>query len=347
MSFFEKYLSVWVLLCIGIGVAVAQFVPLVPATLGSWEYAHVNLPVAVLIWVMIYPMMLKVDFHALRGVKNQPRGIGITLVVNWLIKPFTMFAITWLFVKVLFAPWIDALKGTEYVAGAVLLGAAPCTAMVFVWSYLTKGDGAFTLVQVALNDLIMLVAYAPIVMLLLGIGGVAVPLDTVLLSVGLYVVVPLAAGWFSRVLIVRAQGKAWFDEKFVPAVGQLPVYGLLLTLVLLFSFQGATIQSHWLHILLLAVPLTLQTFVNFGIAFGAARLFRVPHNIAGPSALIGGSNFFELAVAVAISLFGLTSGAALATVVGVLVEVPVMLALVVLVNRSRAGWPTRVTNPGL
>jgi len=339
MSVFEKYLSLWVLGCMAAGVILAQFVPVVPLTLGAWEYAHVNLPVAVLIWVMIYPMMLKVDFHAIRGVGQHPRGIGITLVVNWLVKPFTMFAITWWFVKVVFAPWIDTPQGTEYVAGAVLLGAAPCTAMVFVWSYLTKGDGAFTLVQVALNDLIMLVAYAPIVMLLLGIGGVTVPMDTVLLSVLLYVVVPLAAGWFSRVLIVRAKGKDWFDDKFVPAVGKLPVYGLLLTLILLFSFQGATIQSHWLHILLLAVPLTLQTFVNFGIAFGAARLFKVPHNIAGPSALIGGSNFFELAVAVAISLFGLTSGAALATVVGVLVEVPVMLALVAIVNRSRAKWP--------
>jgi len=339
MSFFEKYLSVWVLLCIAIGVAVAQFLPIIPHTLGTWEYAHVNLPVAILIWVMIYPMMLKVDFHAIKGVKDQPKGIGITLVVNWLVKPFTMFAITWLFVKVLFAPWIDELKGTEYLAGAVLLGAAPCTAMVFVWSYLTKGDGAFTLVQVALNDLIMLVAYAPIVMLLLGIGGVTVPMDTVLLSVVLYVVVPLAAGWFSRMLIVKTKGKPWFDNMFAPAVGKLPVYGLLLTLILLFSFQGATIQSHWLHILLLAVPLTIQTFVNFGIAFEASRLLRVPHNIAGPSALIGGSNFFELAVAVAISLFGLTSGAALATVVGVLVEVPVMLALVGIVNRSRPHWP--------
>jgi ACR3 family arsenite transporter len=346
MSFFEKYLSVWVLACMALGVAVAQFLPGVPGTLGKWEYAHVNLPVAILIWVMIYPMMLKVDFHALKGVRSQPQGIAITLVVNWLVKPFTMFAITWLFVKVLFAPWIDELKGTEYVAGAVLLGAAPCTAMVFVWSYLTKGDAAFTLVQVALNDLIMLVAYAPIVMFLLGIGGVTVPFDTVLLSVGLYVVVPLAAGWFSRVALVRAKGKAWFDNQFVPAVGKLPVYGLLLTLVLLFSFQGATLQSHWLHILLLAVPLTLQTFVNFGIAFGASRLLKVPHSIAGPSALIGGSNFFELAVAVAISLFGLTSGAALATVVGVLVEVPVMLALVVIVNRSRLGWPTKATITG-
>lgn len=343
MSFFEKYLSVWVLLCIGVGVGVAQVLPVIPNTLGAWEYAHVNLPVAILIWVMIYPMMLKVDFHAIKEVGSQPKGIGITLFVNWLVKPFTMFAITWLFVKVLFAPWIDQLKGTEYVAGAVLLGAAPCTAMVFVWSYLTKGNGAFTLVQVALNDLIMLVAYAPIVMLLLGIGGVTVPLDTVLLSVLLYVVVPLAAGWFSRVWIIGAKGKAWFDEKFVPVVGKLPVYGLLLTLVLLFSFQGATIQNNWLHILLLAVPLTLQTFVNFGIAFGAARLFRVPHDVAGPSALIGGSNFFELAVAVAISLFGLTSGAALATVVGVLVEVPVMLALVAIVNRSRKNWPVTTT----
>ncbi len=339
MSFFEKYLSVWVLLCIGLGVAVAQFLPVIPATLGAWEYAQVNLPVALLIWVMIYPMMLKIDFHALKSVKEQPQGIGITLVVNWLVKPFTMFAITWLFVKVIFAPWIDELKGTEYVAGAVLLGAAPCTAMVFVWSYLTKGDAAFTLVQVAVNDLIMLVAYAPLVMLLLGIGGVVVPLDTVVLSVVLYVVVPLAAGWFSRVLLVKAKGQAWFDTVFVAVVGKLPVYGLLFTLILLFSFQGATLQTHWFHILLLAVPLTLQTFVNFGLAFGASWLFKVPHNIAGPSALIGGSNFFELAVAVSISLFGLTSGAALATVVGVLVEVPVMLALVAIVNRTRARWP--------
>ena len=335
ISFFEKYLSLWVALCIVAGIAVGQLLPGIPATLGRWEYASVSIPIAVLIWLMIYPMMLKVDFRSVRDVARQPRGIVLTCITNWLIKPFTMFGIAFFFLFIVFGRWIPAGLAGEYLAGAVLLGAAPCTAMVFVWSYLTKGDPAYTLVQVAVNDLIILVAFAPIVRLLLGIGGIGVPMDTLLLSVLLFVVIPLTAGILTRRIVVKRRGIDYFNEIFVHKFDNVTIAGLLLTLVILFSFQGETILSNPLHIALIAVPLIVQTLLIFFIAYGWARKWKLPHSIAAPAGLIGASNFFELAVAVAISLFGLQSGAALATVVGVLVEVPVMLLLVRIANRTR------------
>ena len=336
MSFFEKYLSLWVALCIVAGIAVGQWLPAIPATLGRWEYANVSLPVAVLIWLMIYPMMLKVDFRSVRDVARQPKGIVVTCVTNWLIKPFTMFVIAFFFFFVIFRSLIPGGLAAEYLAGAVLLGAAPCTAMVFVWSYLTKGNPAYTLVQVALNDLIILVAFAPIAALLLDVGGVTVPWETLLLSVVLFVVIPLAAGVLTRVMVVRRRGIDYFNNVFVKKFDNVTVAGLLLTLVILFSFQGETILANPLHIVLIAVPLVLQTLLIFFVAYGWARLWRLPHDIAAPAGMIGASNFFELAVAVAVSLFGLQSGAALATVVGVLVEVPVMLFLVRIANSTRS-----------
>ena len=328
MRLFEKYLTLWVALCIAAGVAVGRFLPVVPATLGRWTYASVSLPVAALVWLMIYPMMLKVDFRSVRNVARAPRALVLTCVINWIVKPFTMFAVAWFFLCVVFRPWISAPLAEQYLAGAVLLGAAPCTAMVFVWSYLVKGDAAYTLVQVAVNDLIILVAFAPIVALLLGVGGVRVPLDTLLLSVLLFVVVPLAAGVATRTIVVRRRGVDYFDRVFLRKFDRITVAGLLLTLVMLFSFQGETLLAHPFHIALIALPLVVQTFFIFFAAYGWAKRWKLPHAVAAPAALIGASNFFELAVAVAISLFGLQSGAALATVVGVLVEVPVMLALV-------------------
>ena len=335
ISFFEKYLTLWVALCIVAGIAVGQLLPGIPATLGRWEYASVSIPIAVLIWLMIYPMMLKVDFRSVRNVARQPRGIVLTCITNWLIKPFTMFGIAFFFLFIVFGRWIPAGLAGEYLAGAVLLGAAPCTAMVFVWSYLTKGDPAYTLVQVAVNDLIILVAFAPIVRLLLGIGGIGVPMDTLLLSVLLFVVIPLTAGILTRRIVVKRRGIDYFNEVFVHKFDHVTIVGLLLTLVILFSFQGETILANPLHIALIAVPLILQTVLIFFIAYGWARKWKLPHSVAAPAGLIGASNFFELAVAVAISLFGLQSGAALATVVGVLVEVPVMLMLVRIANRTR------------
>ena len=335
MRFFEKYLTLWVALCIVAGIAVGQLLPAIPATLGQWEYANVSIPIAVLIWLMIYPMMLKVDFQSVRNVARQPKGIIVTCTTNWLVKPFTMFAIAWLFFFVVFQAWIPADLADEYLAGAVLLGAAPCTAMVFVWSYLTKGDAAYTLVQVAVNDLIILVAFVPIVALLLGIGGVAVPMDTLLLSVLLFVVIPLAAGIVTRTTVVKRHGIDYFNNVFVKKFDNVTILGLLLTLVILFSFQGETILSNPLHIALIAVPLVLQTVCIFFVAYGWARWWKLPHAVAAPAGMIGASNFFELAVAVAISLYGLQSGAALATVVGVLVEVPIMLMLVRIANSTR------------
>ena len=335
IGFFEKYLTLWVALCIAAGIAVGQWLPAIPQTLGRWEYANVSAPIAVLIWLMIYPMMLKVDFQSVRNVARQPKGIIVTCATNWLIKPFTMFGIAWLFFFVIFRAWIPASLADEYLAGAVLLGAAPCTAMVFVWSYLTRGDAAYTLVQVAVNDLIILVAFAPIVALLLGIGGVAVPMDTLLLSVLLFVVIPLTAGVLTRITVVRRRGIDYFNNVFVKKFDNITIVGLLLTLVILFSFQGETILSNPLHIALIAVPLIVQTVCIFFVAYGWARWWRLPHSVAAPASMIGASNFFELAVAVAISLFGLQSGAALATVVGVLVEVPVMLMLVRIANNTR------------
>lgn len=337
MNSFQKYLTLWVASCIVAGIAVGQLLPAIPQTLSRFEYAHVSLPVAVLIWLMIYPMMLKVDFRSIRNVGRHPKGLVVTCVTNWLIKPFTMFGIAWVFFHVVFKALIPEVLADEYVAGAVLLGAAPCTAMVFVWSYLSKGDAAYTLVQVAVNDLIILVAFVPIVAVLLGVGGVEIPWDTLLLSVVLFVVIPLAAGVATRWAVVRSKGLDYYNDVFVHRFDNITVIGLLLTLIILFSFQGETILGNPLHILLIAVPLIVQTFLIFAIAYGWARAWRLPYEVAAPAGMIGASNFFELAVAVAISLFGMQSGAALATVVGVLVEVPVMLALVRIATNTR-GW---------
>ena len=339
IGFFEKYLTIWVALCIIIGIAVGQWLPAIPQTLSKFEYANVSIPVAILIWLMIYPMMLKVDFQSVKNVGKRPKGIIVTGVTNWLIKPFTMFGIAYLFFYVVFKAFIPAGLAEEYLAGAVLLGAAPCTAMVFVWSYLTKGDAAYTLVQVAVNDLIVLVAFAPIVAFLLGVGGVSIPWDTLLLSVGLFIVIPLAAGGITRIMVIRRKGVEYFNNVFIEKFNNYMEGGLLLTLIILFSFQGETILNNPLHILLIAVPLVVQTVLIFFVAYGWSKRWKLPHDVAAPAGMIGASNFFELAVAVAISLFGLQSGAALATVVGVLVEVPVMLMLVRIANNTRRWFP--------
>ena len=339
IGFFEKYLTIWVALCIIIGIAVGQWLPAIPQTLSKFEYANVSIPVAILIWLMIYPMMLKVDFQSVKNVGKRPKGIIVTCVTNWLIKPFTMFGIAYLFFYVVFKAFIPAGLAEEYLAGAVLLGAAPCTAMVFVWSYLTKGDAAYTLVQVAVNDLIVLVAFAPIVAFLLGVGGVSIPWDTLLLSVGLFIVIPLAAGVITRIMVIRRKGVEYFNNVFIEKFNNYMVGGLLLTLIILFSFQGESILNNPLHILLIAVPLVVQTVLIFFVAYGWSKRWKLPHDVAAPAGMIGASNFFELAVAVAISLFGLQSGAALATVVGVLVEVPVMLMLVRIANNTRRWFP--------
>jgi len=339
MGLFERYLSVWVAIAIVIGVAVGQFLPAVPETLSRFEYANVSIPVAILIWAMIFPMMVQIDFGAIVGVRRQPKGLVVTTTVNWLIKPFSMFAIAWFFLIVVFEPFIPENLAREYLAGAILLGAAPCTAMVFVWSYLTRGDAAYTLVQVALNDLIMLFAFAPIVVFLLGISDITVPWDTVALSVLLYIVIPLGAGYATRVWLIKKRGIEWFDNVFMRRIGPVTPIGLIITLVLLFAFQGEVILDNPLHILLIAIPLIIQTVLIFFIAYGWAKAWKIPHNVAAPGAMIGASNFFELAVAAAIAIFGLQSGAALATVVGVLVEVPLMLWLVRIANRTRHKFP--------
>ncbi|MFC1956660.1 ACR3 family arsenite efflux transporter [Chloroflexota bacterium] len=344
IGFFEKYLTLWVILCMGTGVLIGQFLPEVPAFLSRFEYAQVSIPVAVLIWLMIYPMMLKVDFASIVNVGKNPKGLVITWVTNWLIKPFTMFGIASLFFFVIFKALIPQELARQYLAGAVLLGAAPCTAMVFVWSYLTKGNPAYTLIQVATNDLIILIAFTPIVVLLLGVSNIAVPWMTLFLSVVLFVVIPLAGGWLTRVYITRRRGKDYFENKFIPKFGNITVIGLLLTLVIIFSFQGKVIIENPLHIFLIAVPLTIQTFLVFFVAYGWSKAWKLSHDIAAPAGMIGASNFFELAVAVAISVFGLTSAAALATVVGVLVEVPVMLTLVAIANKTRHWFPVTQQN---
>ena len=346
IGFFEKYLTIWVALCIIIGIAVGQWLPAIPQTLSKFEYANVSIPVAILIWLMIYPMMLKVDFQSVKNVGKRPKGIFVTCITNWLIKPFTMFGIAYMFFYVVFKAFIPAGLAEEYLAGAVLLGAAPCTAMVFVWSYLTKGEAAYTLVQVAVNDLIILVAFSPIVAFLLRVGGVSIPWDTLLLSVGLFVVIPLAAGVITRIMIIRRKGVDYFNNVFIKKFDNYTVGGLLLTLIILFSFQGETILHNPLHILLIAVPLVLQTVLIFFVAYGWAKWWKLPHDVAAPAGMIGASNFFELAVAVAISLFGLQSGAALATVVGVLVEVPVMLTLVRIANNTRSWFPATEEQQG-
>ncbi len=339
IGFFERYLTLWVALCMVAGVLIGQFLPGIPAFLGRFEYANVSIPIAILIWLMIYPMMLKVDFQSIKNVGKNPKGLFVTWVTNWLIKPFTMFGIAWLFFFVIFKTLIPAELAKDYLAGAILLGAAPCTAMVFVWSHLTKGNPAYTVVQVATNDLIILVAFTPIVALLLGIGGVKIPWDTLLLSVALFVVIPLAGGIITRTRIIKKRGLEYFEKGFLPKFNQVTVIGLLLTLVIIFSFQGKVILENPLHIVLIAVPLVIQTFLIFFIAYGASKLLKLPHDIAAPAGMIGASNFFELAVAVAISLFGTSSPAALATIVGVLTEVPVMLILVKIANRTTHWFP--------
>lgn len=338
IGFFDKYLSVWVILCIAVGVLIGKYIPVIPDFLKRLEYKQVSLPIAVLIWLMIYPMMLKIDFGTILNVRKKPKGLILTLIVNWLIQPFSMMFFAVLFLKYIFSSFIPGPLANEYIAGAILLGAAPCTAMVFVWSYLADGSAEYTLVQVAVNDLIVIVLYAPIVMLLLGVTNLKVPYATVFLSVVLFVVIPLVFGYITRKNLIKRRGKEWFEKKFLHIFKDVTVVGLLLTLIIIFSYQGEKILSNYIHILLIAVPLTIQTFFIFGIVFVAAHILKLPYKIAGPAAFIGSSNFFELAVAVAISLFGLSSGATLATVVGVLVEVPVMLTIVWIVRHYRIAW---------
>ena len=338
MGISERYLSLWVGLCILAGVVLGNLVPQLFELVASVEYAHVNLVVALFIWIMIYPMMVQIDFSSLRDVGKRPRGLVLTLVVNWLIKPFTMAALGWLFFKVLFVDIVDPESATEYIAGMILLGVAPCTAMVFVWSQLTRGDPNYTLVQVSVNDIIMVFAFAPLAALLLGISDIIVPWETLLLSVVLYVVLPLVAGALTRQLLAR-RGQGVGVDVFVQKLKPWSVVGLLATVVLLFGFQAEKIIGQPQTIVLIAIPLLIQTYGIFAIAYSAAKALKLPHNIAAPACMISTSNFFELAVAVAISLFGLQSGAALATVVGVLVEVPVMLSLVAFANRTRHWFP--------
>ena len=340
LAFFERYLSIWVFLCMIVGVGLGKALPDLTGALSRIEFgrgSQVNVPIAILIWLMIFPMMLKIDFGALGGIARKPKGLLITLFVNWLVKPFSMALFAWIFIGHLFSAWIDAEAAKNYTAGLIILAAAPCTAMVFVWSYLTDGDPAYTLVQVAVNDLIMLVAFAPIVMFLCGVADVIVPPRVLVTSVVVFIVIPLAAGWATRTALLRARGRDWFEGEFLPRFHPVTVCALLLTLVLIFAFQADNLTSKWFAVILLAIPILVQVYFNSSLAYGLMRLFRVPHDVAAPGALIGASNFFELAVAVAITLFGPSSGAALACVVGVLVEVPVMLSVCGVCNSSR-GW---------
>ena len=343
INLFQKYLTLWVALCMGLGVLIGLYLPAVPEFLQRFEYANVSIPIAILIWVMIYPMMMKVDFQSIRNVGRNPKGLYATWVTNWLIKPFTMYAISALFFYVIFSNFItpDVAKG--YLAGAVLLGAAPCTAMVFVWSTLTKGNPAYTVVQVATNDLIILLLFVPIVKFLLGISDITVPWNTLFLSVILFVVIPLTGGILTRSLVTRHHGVEYFEKQFLPKFDGATTAGLLLMLVFLFSVQAQTLVNNPLHILLIAVPLTIQTFLIFFIAYGAAKWLKLPHNVAAPAGMIGASNFFELSVAVAIALFGAGSPAALATTVGVLTEVPIMLILVKIANKTKSSFPESAT----
>ncbi len=345
LAFFERYLTVWVCLCMAVGVAFGKLAPQFTASVSQLEFvsgSHVNAPIAVLIWLMIYPMMLKVDFSAIDGVARRPRGLAVTLFINWLVKPFSMALLGWLFLSHIFNAWIPPELAKEYTAGLIILAAAPCTAMVFVWSYLTDGDPVYTLVQVAVNDLIMLVAFAPIVMFLCGVANVVVPAKVLITSVVVFIVIPLTAGWLTRTILLKAHGKDWFEINFLPKFQPATIFALLLTLVLIFAFQAENLTTRWLAVLLLAVPIVIQVYFNSTLAYLLMRKLRVPHNVAAPGALIGASNFFELAVAVAITLFGAGSGAALATVVGVLVEVPVMLSVCKICNQSRTWYQKKL-----
>lgn len=343
MNVFERYLSVWVVLCMAAGVTLGKLLPGFTDAVRRFEFgsgSQINVAIAVLIWLMVYPMMLKIDFSSLVAVRERPRGIMVTLFVNWMVKPFSMAAIGYVFFRVLFQPWISPDLANQYLAGSIILAAAPCTAMVFVWSYLTDGDPAYTLVQVTLNDLIMLVLFAPIVgFLVTGASTLTVPFRVLLLSVIVFIVIPLAFGAASRIVLRRWRGETWFDNTFVPAFHPVTVVALLATLVLIFAFQADNLTSRFFHVVLIAIPLLIQVYFNSGLTYGLMKWLKVPHNVAAPGALIGASNFFELAVATAIALFGPESGAALATVVGVLVEVPVMLSVCNVCNRTRHWFP--------
>ena len=337
INFFQKYLTIWVFICMVVGVIIGKLLPAIPNALGNLEISGISIPIAILIWIMIYPMMLKVDFQSIKQVGRNPKGFFITWITNWLIKPFTMYGIASLFLFTVFKGFIAPELATQYLAGAVLLGAAPCTAMVFVWSTLTKGNPAYTVVQVATNDLIILIAFVPILKFLLGVSNVSVPYGTLFFSVILFVVIPLVGGVLTRIVVVKNKGIEYFENTFVHKFDNATTVGLLLTLALIFTSQTEVILSNPLHIVLIAVPLTVQTVLIFFIAYAASKIFGMSHDIAAPAGMIGASNFFELAVAVAIALFGTTSPAALATTVGVLTEVPVMLALVKVANSTR-GW---------
>lgn len=333
MGFFERYLSIWVALCIGAGILMGYWLGDDIQIISTMEIGGVNVAISILVWLMIYPMMVQIDFSSIKNVKKSFRGLGLTLVVNWLIKPFTMAFFAWIFFDRIYQSLIDPELAREYIAGAILLGAAPCTAMVFVWSYLTKGDANFTLVQVSVNDLVILVAFIPIVRLLLGITNIQIPMNTLISSVVIFVVIPLAAGYFSNQYLLKNKGEIWFKDNFLPKLKPLSIVALLSTLILLFAFQGEKILNNPLHIILIAVPLTIQTYFIFFLTWWAGQKLNLKHSICAPAAMIGASNFFELSVAVAIALFGLNSGASLATVVGVLIEVPIMLSLVALANK--------------
>lgn len=335
ISFFERYLTLWVILCMIVGIMIGKFIPAIPELLSKFEYANVSIPIAILIWLMIYPMMMKVDFTSIKNVGKNPTGLYITWITNWLIKPFTMYAIAAFFFFIVFQSLIPADLAKDYLAGAILLGAAPCTAMVFVWSHLTRGNPAYTVVQVATNDLIILIAFTPIVAFLLGIGGVTIPWDTLIMSVVLFVVIPLVGGIFTRIKVIKNKGEEYFNKQFITKFNNVTIGGLLLTLVIIFSFQGDVILNNPLHIILIAIPLTIQTIFIFFVSYYSSKKCKLPHDIAAPAGMIGASNFFELSVAVAIALFGSASPVVLATIVGVLVEVPVMLALVKFANNTK------------
>ncbi|SDG49202.1 ACR3 family arsenite efflux transporter [Psychroflexus sediminis] len=335
MGKFERYLTLWVVLAIITGIGIGRLAGDSIAFLSDLEVAKVNIPVAILVWMMIYPMMVQIDFSSLKHVTQNSKGIGLTLVINWLVKPFSMAFFAWLFLDQIFSAYLNPEDAQQYIAGAIILGAAPCTAMVFVWSYLTKGDANYTLVQVSLNDLILLVLFIPIVRLLLGVTDIEIPYDTLIYSLLIFVVIPLAAGYISNKYLIKKKGLAWFNSVFLAKLKPVSMIALITTLVLLFAFQGQRILDNPFDILLIAVPLTIQTYFIFFITWFIGRYLKLKHNICTPSAMIGASNFFELAVAVAISLFGLNSGASLATVVGILIEVPIMLSLVALANRWR------------
>lgn len=345
MSFFDKYLTIWVALCMTVGVGLGKAFPAAVASLRGLEFgegSQINIPIAILIWLMVYPMMLKVDFSSIVNVGKNPKGLFVTLFVNWIVKPFSMAFFGYLFFRLVFSSWISPAEADQYIAGSIILAAAPCTAMVFVWSYLTDGDPGYTLVQVSVNDLLMLVLFAPIVKFLVaGASNLIVPFSILFTSIVVFIVVPLAAGVVTRNLLIRSRGPEWFNDVFLPKLHPVAISALLATLVLIFAFQADNITGRLFHVLLIAVPITLQVYFNSSLAYGLMKWLKVPYNIAAPGALIGASNFFELAVAVAITVFGPESGAALACVVGVLVEVPVMLSVCAICNRTRHWFPAR------